>query len=185
MATLDPNQIAQIAEVVDNRVLQHMETIREEFYTQIQALGGNHQALSEMLATHNNPDMMAAIAHDMWRRMILMEADHIMANMDAAGQAAAEMAQAGVAGEQPQYVAKAMPEPEPEPDPFVLEQDAQAPPPNPGAGILRETLPATPAMPSIPQTQMQLCPNRVELEGQIVHPPMCQMCEGTGKVPVQ
>lgn len=75
-------EMQEIVEAIERIVENKGEQLRQEFYGAIQQLIHNQQALSEMLATYNNPDTMTALAHEMWQRAVFMEADRIQNQLD-------------------------------------------------------------------------------------------------------
>lgn len=76
------SDMTEIVDAIERIVLRKGEELRQEFYGAIQQLIANQQALAEMLASHNNPDVMTVLAHDMWQRGVMMEADRIKAQLN-------------------------------------------------------------------------------------------------------
>lgn len=74
MAILPQDIVAQIADVVDERIEVHLEQLRQGFHTNIQQLVSNQQALVEMIAQGANPEAMTALAHEAWSRFVYNEA---------------------------------------------------------------------------------------------------------------
>lgn len=71
------DELNQIVDAVERIVMNRAEELRQEFYGAIQQLISNQQALAEMLAQHNNPDVVTALGHEFWRRAVVMEAERI------------------------------------------------------------------------------------------------------------
>lgn len=77
-------EMQQIVEAIERIVENKGEQLRQEFYGAIQQLIHNQQALADMLATHNNPDTMTVLAHEMWQRAVIAESERIQNQLNAA-----------------------------------------------------------------------------------------------------
>lgn len=188
MTILPEDVIAQIADVVDQRIEVHLEQLRQGLYTNVKQLVLNQQELATMLAQHNNPEAMIMLAHGMWERSVLAEADRIRTSMQAEVTWQGDITERS--SEQPQAefeVSDAE-----RVDLFAMDDTdewAQGPEPEPKTSLLDSFTGGMPESIDEPEPavkpRMVLCPNRIQWDngGMIVHPPECPMCGGKGKVP--
>jgi tRNA U34 5-carboxymethylaminomethyl modifying GTPase MnmE/TrmE len=96
--------VVAIADLVERKVLEGQEAVRQEFYGAIQQLISNQTALAEMVAMRQGQGEVATmLAHEFWQRSIMQEAQRVQAQLDAAWE---EM--------KPSEAVQAEPEPEPE-----------------------------------------------------------------------
>lgn len=100
---ITPEDVQGIADLIERKILESHENLRQEFYGSIQQLINNQQALADMLAVRQGQgEVVTALAHEFWQRAIIAESQRVQTQMDSAWE---EL--------KPQEVA----EPEPEPQP--------------------------------------------------------------------
>lgn len=84
MTIFSEADIRSIADLVEQKVLEGQEVVRQEFYGAIQQLINNQQALAEMVAMRQGQSEVATmLAHEFWQRSILSEAQRIQVELDA------------------------------------------------------------------------------------------------------
>lgn len=77
--------VVAIADLVERKVLEGQEAVRQEFYGAIQQLINNQTALAEMVAVRQGQGEVATmLAHEFWQRSIMAEAQRVQAQLDAA-----------------------------------------------------------------------------------------------------
>lgn len=77
--------VVAIADLVERKVLEGQEAVRQEFYGAIQQLINNQTALAEMVAVRQGQGEVATmLAHEFWQRSIMQEAQRVQAQLDAA-----------------------------------------------------------------------------------------------------
>lgn len=77
--------VVAIADLVERKVLEGQEAVRQEFYGAIQQLINNQTALAEMVAMRQGQgEVVTALAHEFWQRSIMREAERVQAQLDSA-----------------------------------------------------------------------------------------------------
>lgn len=110
---LTQQDIQGIADLIEKKVLEGQEVIRQEFYGAIQQLISNQTALAEMVAMkQGSGEVVTALAHEFWQRAVMHEAQRVQAQLNDAWE---EL--------KPQEEV----EPEPEPEPEVVARPTQCP----------------------------------------------------------